>query len=275
MCDVLDVSKAGYYAWRRRDLSEREVQNAELTKQIREIHRDSSCSYGSRRVHAELRSLKMACGRNRVARLMRDDGLQGLTKRRYRVTTNSTHFEPVARNVLARRFSVAEAHSVNKIWAGDITYISTHEGFLYLAVILDLRSRRVVGWAMRHTLDAELAIAALLSAARDRQPSRGLIFHSDRGKQYASAQFQAVLRRFGMTPSMSRKGDCWDNAVAESFFGTMKRELIERGSWKTREAARAGIFNYIECWYNVRRRHSTLGYHSPASFEGAESGRVA
>lgn len=275
MCRVLEVSKAGFYAWRSREPSAHSTRDAELTRWIRAAHRRSGSTYGSRRVHAELKDEGFACGRNRIARLMRDDGLQGLQKRRYHVTTNSKHFEPVASNVLARRFSPDDAEALNRRWVGDITYVSTHEGFLYVAVILDLRSRRVVGWAMRHTLDAELAIAALLSAARDRRPPPGLIFHSDQGKQYASARFQAIIRRFGMTPSMSRKGDCWDNAVAESSFGTMKRELLARGSWRTREAARAAIFSYIEGWYNPRRRHSTLGYDSPAAFEAKEPSRVA
>jgi transposase InsO family protein len=275
MCRVLEVSKAGYYAWRDREQSSRARYDAKLTLRIREIHKRSGGTYGSRRIHAELVAEGSSCGLNRVARLMRDDGLQGFRKRRYRVTTDSNHSQPVAGNLLARRFSLNYAGELNRVWVGDITYVSTHEGFLYLAVILDLRSRRVVGWAMRHTLDAELAIAALLSAVRDRRPPIGLVFHSDQGKQYASVEFQKALSRFGMTSSMSRKGDCWDNAVAESFFGSLKRELLERVHWKTREAARGAIFSYIEGWYNRQRRHSTLGYHSPASFEAREQARVA
>ena len=246
-----------------------------LTVRIRKISERSNRTYGSRRIHAELKADGISCGRNRIARLMREDGLRSLIKRRFRVTTNSAHGKPVADNILARKFNVHEVAGINRAWVGDITYIATHEGFLYLAVVLDLRSRRVVGWAMRHTLDAELAIAAMISAIADRRPPAGLIFHCDRGKQYVAEPFQAVLRRHGIILSMSRKANCWDNAVAESFFGSIKRELLTRGVWKTREAARSAIFNYIEAWYNTRRRHSTLGYESPASFEARKATRAA
>jgi transposase InsO family protein len=275
MCRVLEVSKAGYYAWRDREQSARARYDAKLTVRIRKISERSNRTYGSRRIHAELKAEGISCGHNRVARLMREDGLQAVIKRRFRVTTNSAHGRPVADNILARKFNIHDVAEINRAWVGDITYIATHEGFLYLAVVLDLRSRRIVGWAMRHTLDAELAIAAMISAVADRRPPSGLIFHCDQGKQYVAEPFQTVLRRHGIVLSMSRKANCWDNAVAESFFGSIKRELLARGVWKTREAARSAIFNYIEAWYNTRRRHSTLGYESPASFEARESTRAA
>jgi putative transposase len=275
MCRVLEVSKAGYYAWRGRLESAHARRDAELLVRIRAAHRKSRGTYGSPRIHAELKAEGVACARKRVARIMRGDGLRAFTKRRYRVTTDSKHREPIANNALARRFSIRDAAELNRVWVSDITYVGTHEGYLYLAVVLDLRSRRVVGWAMRYTLDAELAIAALASAVRDRRPPAGMLFHSDQGKQYASEEFRAFLRRFGIRASMSRKGDCWDNAVAESFFRSLKAELVDQHSWKTREAARAAIFEYIESWYNRQRRHSTLGYQSPVDFELMDKGRVA
>jgi transposase InsO family protein len=275
MCDVLAVSKAGYYAWRSREASDHARRDAELLVEVRKVHRKSRGTYGSPRIHAELKAKGVKVSRKRVARIMRDDGLRAFTKRRYRVTTDSKHREPVAQNVLARRFSVKDAVATNRVWVGDITYVGTHEGYLYLAVVLDLRSRRIVGWAMRYTLDSELVIAAFTAAMRDRRPEAGMLFHSDQGKQYASEEFRLLLRRYGITASMSRKGDCWDNAVAESFFRSLKTELVDQHSWKTREAARAAIFEYIESWYNRERRHSTLGYQPPAQFERLEGARVA
>jgi putative transposase len=275
MCRTLEVSKAGYYAWRDRVESSHARRDAELLVRIRAVHRKSRGTYGSPRIHAELKAQGVACARKRVARIMRNDSLRAFTKRRYRVTTESKHREPIANNALARHFSIEDAVAANRVWVSDITYVGTHEGYLYLAVVLDLRSRRIVGWAMRYTLDAELAIAALESAVYDRRPPVGLLFHSDQGKQYACEEFRAFLRRYGIRASMSRKGDCWDNAVAESFFRSLKAELVDQNSWKTREAARAAIFEYIESWYNRQRRHSTLGYRSPIEFELVDQGRVA
>jgi transposase InsO family protein len=200
---------------------------------------------------------------------MREEGLRARVKRRFRATTDSRHVEPIAPNLLERRFSVEETRRPDRVWVSDITYIPTREGWLYLAVVLDLAMRRVIGWSMKSTLDRSLALDALSMALLLRQPERGVLHHSDRGVQYACEDYRALLAQHGMVPSMSRKGDCWDNAVAESFFATLEWELIERSDWKTREQARADIFEYIEVWYNRTRRHSSLGYRSPAEYEAA------
>ena len=225
--------------------------------------------YGSPRVHQELRALGLRCGRKRVARLMRADGLQAKRPRRYRVTTQSAHREPVAPNHLDRRFAVAaieRPNPMNRVWAADITYVPTREGWLYLAVVLDLASRRVVGWALRTRLDPELALAALRMALQHRR-ARGGLHHSDRGVQYASAAYRQLLREADFTASMSRAGDCWDNAVVESFFATLEKELLLDGVFATRAEASRAVFEFIEIWYNRQRRHSTLGYRTPVQFE--------
>lgn len=211
----------------------------------------------------------MRCGRKRVERLMRAAGLPAQRRRSYRCTTNSQHPHPVAPNHLDRRFAVTDSGAPNRVWVGDITYVPTREGWLYLAVILDLASRRVVGWAMQPTLAQSLTCAALRMAVLHRQPAPGLLHHSDRGGQYAAGDYQALLTSHTMTPSMSRKGDCYDNAVVESFFATLEWELIERHDWHTRQEAQAAMFEYIEVWYNRQRRHSTLGYRSPIAYEQA------
>jgi|ERR1035437_1717176 transposase InsO family protein len=267
MCRVLMVSKAGYYAWRTRPRSARAVENAQLVVAIRVVHAESDRTYGSPRMQQELEAQGHPCSENRVARLMRADGLRVKTKRRFRVTTQSDHAAPVAPNTLDRQFAVEQIDGVDHVWVSDITYLWTREGWLYLAIVLDLGSRRVVGWAMRHTLEQELALDALRMALTHRQPGAGLLHHSDRGVQYACDDYQALLDANTVTGSMSRKGNCWDNAVAESFFATLKTELVADADWPTREHARAAIFRYIEMWYNPRRRHSSLGYLSPMEFE--------
>lgn len=267
LCRVLEVSKAGYYAWRKRAPSERDRRDRQLRVRIRAVHAESRRTYGSPRVHAELGAQGIMCSRKRVERLMREEGLRARGKRRFRITTDSRHPEPVAPNVLGRRFSVEEAGAPDRVWVTDITYIPTREGWLYRAVVLDLATRRVVGWAMKSRLERSLAMDALMMALLRRQPDRGVLHHSDRGVQYACEDYRALLAQHRLIPSMSRKGDCWDNAVAESFFATLEWELIERADWNTREEARADVFEYIEVWYNRRRRHSSLGYRSPAEYE--------
>jgi transposase InsO family protein len=269
MCRVLGVSKAGYYAWRYRAPSERDLSNRRLAVEIRTVHRRSRQTYGSPRVHAELVARGRSVNRKRVERVMRLEGIRAKTKRKFRVTTDSRHGEPIAPNVLQREFAVERVAGWDRVWASDITYISTLEGWLYLAVVLDLGSRRVVGWAMRHTLERRIACDALAMAMERRCPEPGVLHHSDRGCQYASGDFRAMLDGAGMTSSMSRKGDCWDNAVVESFFSTLKSELVEDAKWVTREEARLALFEWIEVWYNGERRHSSLGYMSPMQFEQA------
>jgi len=264
MCDVLSVSRSGYYAWRHKPASKRKQANAKLLKDIRSAHRNSREAYGSPRIYQALKEQGIPCSESRVARLMREDGLRAKMKRRFKATTNSKHDLPIAPNLLQRDFSPAEP---NQVYAGDITYIWTTEGWLYLAVVIDLFSRSVVGWAMDKRMTRQLVMDALTMAVRRRRPPSGLIFHSDRGSQYASADFQTLLAKHGMLCSMSRKGDCWDNAPVESFFGSLKQELVFHKRYPTRFHARQSIFDYIERFYNRSRLHSTLGYKSPANFE--------
>jgi putative transposase len=231
------------------------------------VHRKSGRTYGSPRVHEELKAEGLACGQKRVERLMREDGLRAKKKRRFRRATDSAHAHPIHPNRLERRSAVQEVDGVDRVWVSDITYLPTRAGWLYLAVVLDLKSRALVGWAMRNTLEASLATDALTMALFRRKPGRGLLHHSDRGVQYAAGDYQEILRAHGITGSMSRKGDCWDNAVAESFFATLEWELIQDSDWHTHEEARRAVFDYIEVWYNRQRRHSSLGYKSPAEFE--------
>ena len=270
MCRVLEVSRAGFYAWRTRPEAIRVRDDQRLAVEIASIHAESHRRYGSPRVHAELRGRGKNTGRKRVARLMRKQGLRARCKRRFRTTTDSAHEFPVARNVVKRQF---EVEAPNTTWVTDITYIWTQEGWLYLAVILDLFSRRVVGWSMSERITRKLAIDALSMALLHRQPPRGLIHHSDRGSQYASGDYRRMLATNGIVCSMSRRGDCWDNAVAESFFSTIKLELVYENDWVTRTEARAEIFEYLEVFYNGERRHSSLGYLSPVAFERAHEER--
>jgi transposase InsO family protein len=264
MCRLLDVSRSGFYAWLEgRD--SRGLNDRRLLGSIREIFAASGETYGSPRISHELRERGVACDKARVERLMRENGITPPRKKKYRVTTDSNHPNPVAPNILHRDFT---SPGPNCRWAGDITYVWTWAGWLYLAVVLDLFSRRVVGWAMDSRLDTEsLPLRALQMALANRAPERGLIHHSDRGTQYTSKEYQELLKARGIVCSMSRRGDCWDNAVVESFFATLKLDLIFRETFRTRQEARLAIFNYIEVFYNRQRRHSTLGYLSPAQFE--------
>lgn len=266
MCRVLEVSKAGYYAWRARPLCDRVKEDRVLTERIRQIQQQVKHRYGSPRTWMELKALGFRCGENRVARLMRRAGLRAKSARKFRVTTQSDHEEPTAPNVLDRQFAVEQHPQPDRTWAADITYIPTQEGWLYLAVILDLATRMVVGWSLRPRLDQELAVSALTMALTHRGAHGGL-HHSDRGVQYASRAYRRVLADAGFTMSMSRVGDCWDNAVVESFFATLTKELLIDGTFATRAEGSQALFEFIEIWYNRQRRHSSLGYRSPAQFE--------
>ncbi len=263
MCRVLKVSPSGYYAYRGREPSERTKKDAQMKVHITTIHEQSDGTYGSPRIHEQLRH-DFEVGRDRVARLMRELQLCGTPKRRYQVTTDSAHDAPVAPNLLQRDF---EAERPNQRWATDITYVWTWQGWMYVAVVIDLFSRRIVGWAMKPHLRTELALEALRMALGRRMPEPGLVHHSDRGVQYAAHRYQNVLHQHGLVCSMSRKGDCWDNAVTESFFARLKTELLHRQSWPTARAAKDAVARYIEGWYNPRRLHSSLGYLSPIQFE--------
>jgi putative transposase len=264
-CKVLGVSSSGFYAWCKRQPSKRAVANQNLLGHIRRIHWDSHQRYGSPRVHAALRAEGQLVSRRRVEKLMRLNDLQAITKRRVRITTtDSRHNLPVAPNVLDRNFG---ALSPNDKWLADITYIPTDEGWLYLATVLDLFSRKIVGWAMRDHMRTELPLAALTMAIQRQRPQPGLIHHSDRGSQYASGDYQAMLADAGMTPSMSRKGNCWDNAPMESFFHTLKTELVHHRNYTTKEEAKRDLFQYIEGFYNRQRIHSAINYLTPEQME--------
>jgi putative transposase len=264
MCRMLAVSRAGFYAWRRRPVAVRTRQDQVLAVAVATIYAEHHGRYGSPRVQMALRDRGQRSGRKRIARLMRVQNLRARPKRRYRTTTDSRHGLPVCPNLLARRFTVAQS---NTAWVTDMTYIWTPQGWLYLAVVIDLFSRRVVGWSMSERIDRKLALDALRMALAQRRPQRGLIHHSDRGSQYASGDYQRLLATNGIVGSMSRRGDCWDNAVAESFFASLKLELVYQVQWQTRAEARTAIFEYLELFYNRRRRHSSLGYLSPVEFE--------
>ena len=264
---ALSVSKSAFFAWRKRPPSEREKRYAKLRLRLVAFHTASKGTYGSRRLMRDLHDIGEPCSRACVVRLMRAEDIWGKQRKRFRVTTQSDHNQPVAENLLDRHFAPAEIEASNRAWAGDITYIWTAEGWLYLAVVLDLFSRRVIGWSMSHRLETRLVLDALEMAV-DRRPTIGaVLFHSDRGSQYAADAMQRFHERHSIIPSMSRKANCWDNAVVESFFSTLKHEIIEDVAYETRELARAAIFSWIEIWYNRRRRHSTLGYVSPEQFE--------
>jgi len=267
MCRVLDVAPAGYYAWRTRSSPcERAIADERLLLNIRISYAASDGTYGAPRVLEDLRDEGLRVGKKRVARLMQREGLVGRLPRAFVHTTDSNHTHPIAPNLLQRQFDV-NGVAMDRIWVSDITYVPTHQGWLYLAVVLDLASRRVIGWAMRDSLEAELALSALRMALEARRPDPGLIHHSDRGVQYACDAYRALLAAHHVQASMSRTGDCWDNAVAESFFATLELELIARRTWRTHPEARQAIFAFIETWYNRRRRHSTLHYLSPIQYE--------
>jgi putative transposase len=264
LCQVLQVSRSGYSAWKKRPPSRRSREENDLLVRIRTAFQESRGTYGSPRVTHELRGQKVACSRNRVARIMRKYQITARPLCRSVKTTDSSHPLPVASNLLERKFRVEEP---NTRWSADITYLWTGEGWLYLAVVLDLYSRRVVGWSLQKTLDRSLVLSALRDALMQRKPEAGLICHSDRGSQYASGDYQELISQSGAVCSMSRKGNCYDNAPVESFFASMKKELIHRRSFATHEEARSAVFEWIAVWYNRKRRHSTLGYLSPDQFE--------
>ena len=264
MCRVLDVSKAGFYAWRLRPASRTSRENAALVGKIRVLHEDSRKTYGAPRMHKALRNDGTHVGRNRVERLMRVNRILGKQKKRFRVTTNSKHPFPVADNLLDRKFVVSQP---DRFWVSDITYIWTREGWLYLAVTIDLFSRKIVGWSMDSRMPWDLVARAFNMALESRKPAPGLMHHSDRGSQYACDDYQGLLKTSEAVCSMSRKGNCWDNAVAESFFHTLKTELVHHEDYHTRWEAKRSIFEYIEVFYNRRRLHSHLGYLSPEAYE--------
>lgn len=267
LCDALDVSPAGYYAWRERPVSARLQRQDALLVEIRAIHAEAKARYGSPRVHAELAARGQDCCVNTVARLMHAHGIRAKTARKFRCTTDSNHDLPVADNLLGRQF---DPESPNEAWVADITYIPTREGWLYLAAVEDLYSRRVVGWSMADSLESRLVVDALVLAVQRRLPGEGLLAHSDRGSQYASEHYQRLLAKHGIACSMSRRADCWDNAPMESFFASLKKELVHGADFATRAQARAETVEYIEVFYNSQRRHSSLGYVSPAEYEQAE-----
>lgn len=264
LCKVLHVSRQGFYAWVHRKESKKKREDARILEVIKTAHEASDGTYGSPRLVGDVRDAGFEVGRRRVARLMKVNGLAGIPREKWRVTTESGHNFPIAPNILRRQFNASRP---DELWVGDITYIGTHQGWVFLAVVIDLFSRRVVGWSLTTHMRAELVMDALEMAIGRRKPAAGLIYHTDRGIQYASDAHRAILSRHGIEQSMSRKGDCWDNAVSESFFATLKRELIWRYSWQTRAAVDLAVTKYIEMFYNARRRHSFIGNVSPVVFE--------
>lgn len=265
MCRVLEVSPSGFYRWLGDPVGRRARRDATLREAVLDVHATVDDDYGSPRVHRELVSRGMAVGRHAVARVMRANGIRAACSRRFRVrTTDSRHGHPVAENLLARDFAAARP---DRVWLADITYVPTAEGFLYLAGVMDLCSRRIVGWSMQPTLGTELALGALRMAIARRRPGEGLIHHSDRGVQYASRAYRSDLACASITASMSGKGDCYDNAPMESFWATLKKELVHKAEFRTREEARRAVFEWIEAVYNRTRMHSALGYMSPERFE--------
>lgn len=264
MLRMLEVSKSGFYDWQGRPQSTRDKADQELVKTIEEIHSSSKGRYGAPRVHAELRARGMRGSKKRVARLMRTRGLRGKTRRKFKCTTDSKHKFPIAENRLGRDFAASKP---DQKWLADITYLPTLEGFMYLAVVLDVFSRKIVGWSIHDSLETKIVLDALEMARAARRPGAGLLHHSDRGSQYASHDFQAALQRLAAVSSMSRKGDCWDNAMCESFFATLKNELDLEGSMRSKVVTRGLVFEYINVFYNRQRRHSSLGYVSPDQFE--------
>lgn len=274
-CKVLDVSRSGFYAWRDRPESQREKENVILLNDIRKIHNESRKTYGLPRIHQELKYLGKRCGRARVSNLMKKAGISGLMKRRFRVrTTDSNHQNPIAKRVFQTEEKGTHPTQPNQVWASDISYVPTQEGFLYLATYLDLCTKKIVGFSMADHMRKELILEALdMALGRQNLIQGELVSHSDRGSQYASEEYRKKLDTLQITASMSRKGNCWDNAFAESFFATIKKELIYRTEYKTKEEAKKDIFEYIEVWYNRKRIHSSIGYKTPVQFE--ESIKVA
>jgi putative transposase len=268
MCEVLDVSRGGYNAWRDRPKSQQSQRRKSLEMQIRGIHNTKDKdNFGSPRVYQELKKMGILCCQNTVAKIMKQAGIQAKTTKKFKMTTDSNHSHPVAENVLNREFD--RATGPNQIWVSDITYVWTEQGWLYLACVMDLFSRKVVGWSMAPRMTKKLVMDAMDMALLQRCPGEGLLHHSDRGSQYCSEAYRKLLARNGITCSMSRRGNCWDNAAMESFFGTLKKELVHHERYRTRAEARSSIFEYIEMFYNRERLHSTLGYLSPDDFEQA------
>jgi transposase InsO family protein len=267
MCQVLGVSASAYYEWEREQESAHARRDGELRELVRGIFTDFRGRYGAPRIQRALSKKGVRVSRKRVARLMRESGIRAKSARKYKATTDSNHRLPIAPNLLERRF---EVNGPNRAWVSDITYLWTRQGWMYLAVIIDLYSRRVVGWSLQERMTASLVCEALDAAVRLRKPLPGLVFHSDRGSQYASKAFRRRLWRYRMTQSMSRKGNCWDNAVAESFFATLKKELVRNLTFETRASARSQVFEYIEVFYNRQRAHSLIDYETPTSFEACE-----
>jgi len=264
MCDMMEVSCSAFYDWLKRSESAHSLEDRRLSEKVKKSHQKSRETYGARRIVKDLVEDDEVISRERVGRLMKQQNLESKSKRKFKATTNSKHNHPVAPNLLDRKFQVEQPDTV---YVGDITYISTDEGWLYLAVLIDLYSRAVVGWAMSDRITAELANDALVMAVWKRKPNKGLMLHSDRGSQYASGLYQKTIKEHGFICSMSRKGNCWDNAPSESFFHTLKVELVHHRRYRTREAAKQDIFEYIEVFYNRQRRHSTIGYHTPLGYE--------
>lgn len=263
-CRLLSVTRSGFYAWKKRPKSARAQADEQLAVTVAATHERSRGTYGSPRVHADMKARGIRVAKKRVERLMRENSLQGRIKRRFKHTTDSKHNGPIAPNLLARNFSTSEP---NRVWVTDVTAITTGEGWLYLAVMLDLYSRRVVGWATSSCNDTALALDALGAALRERRPPPGLLHHSDRGSPYASGDYRAKLRAHSLRRSMSRKGDCWDNAVAESFFATLRAELVDHSRYASRSEGNKSIGEYIDNFYNAERRHSYLGFLNPIEFE--------
>lgn len=272
MAEVLGVARSGYYSWVEGGQRVRSVEETELVEQIKQIQGEVSHRYGSPRMREELLKRGRHVGKKRVARIMRENALGPRPKRRFVLTTRSEKGQEVAENLLDRNF---EAPAANRVWVSDITYVATSEGWMYLCTVLDLYSRRVVGWSLSSDLSAELVLAAVAMAVIRRRPPRGLMFHSDRGVQYTSGQFKKIADGHGFIQSMSRKGDCWDNACAETFFKTLRAELIRGKIYRTREEARAEIFEYVEVFYNRKRLHSYLGYLTPTQYEEREERKTA
>ncbi len=264
MANVLKVSKSGYYEWLNASESSRSIENRYILNEIKTIHEKSRKIYGSPKIIKDLKKKGVKCGKNRVIRLMRENNIRSIAKKKFKVTTDSKHNNPVCPNILNRMFDVKKT---NKVWVSDITYIFTKEGWLYLCVVIDLCSRKIVGYSMSDSLKSDIVIRAFLMAWTMRKPDKGLIFHSDRGVQYTSYKFQELLKSKGVISSMSRKGNCWDNACSESFFHLLKTEEVNHKKYETKEVAKNKIFEYIEVFYNNFRTHSYLNYMSPREFE--------
>jgi putative transposase len=261
---MLEVSRSGYYVWRNRTKSARETGNDRLLEEIRRVFFESKKCYGSPRIYKQLRSEGIYCGRHRIARLMHREGIIARKRRTYKRPISAQRIQPIARNILGRNFTVKKA---NRVWAGDVTYFWTRTGWLHLAIVMDLFSRKIIGWSMSSRVDKEFTKEALRMALINREPKHRLIHHSDQGAEYTNKEYQCLLKQWQIIPSMSRKANCYDNAVVESFFKTIKAELVREKAFGTKEEARTAIFEYIEIFYNRKRLHSSLGYLSPEEFE--------